>query len=99
MRILQSSDAKRDKHPGCTHVRGHDPTFRLHRPDGKLGKRNIPIVKKLTLKTETKSANGSSSGASSVFVGEVDGKHMIAAPAKQEFSQYSFLLKRSLIRG
>ena len=51
-------------------------------PDGKPSKSNIPIVKKLTFKTETKSANGSSSGTSSVFVGEVDGKLMIAVPAK-----------------
>ena len=51
-------------------------------PDGKPSKSNIPIVKKLTFKTETKSANGSSSGSSSVFVGEVDGKLMIAVPAK-----------------
>ena len=51
-------------------------------PDGKPSKSNIPIVKKLSFKTETKSANGSSSGSSSVFVGEVDGKLMIALPAK-----------------
>ena len=51
-------------------------------PDGKPSKSNIPIVKKLTFKTETKSANGSSSGTSSVFIGEVDGKLMIAVPAK-----------------
>ena len=51
-------------------------------PDGKPSKSNIPIVKKLTFKTETKSANGSSSGTSSVFVGEIDGKLMIAVPAK-----------------
>lgn len=51
-------------------------------PDGKPSKSNIPVVKKLTFKTETKSANGSSSGNSSVFVGEVDGKLMIAVPAK-----------------
>ena len=51
-------------------------------PDGKPSKSNIAIVKKLTFKTETKSANGSSSGSSSVFVGEIDGKLMIAVPAK-----------------
>jgi hypothetical protein len=51
-------------------------------PDGKPSKSNIPIVKKLSFKTESKSANGSSSGNSSVFVGEVDGKLMIAVPAK-----------------
>ncbi len=51
-------------------------------PDGKPSKSNTPIVKKLSFKTETKSANGSSSGNSSVFVGEVDGKLMIAVPAK-----------------
>ena len=51
-------------------------------PDGKPSKSNIPIVKKLTYKTETKSANGSSSGTNSVFVGEIDGKLMIAVPAK-----------------
>ncbi len=51
-------------------------------PDGKPSKPNTPIVKKLSFKTETKSANGSSSGNSSVFVGEVDGKLMIAVPAK-----------------
>lgn len=51
-------------------------------PDGKPSKSNIPIVKKLTFKTETKSANGSSSGSSSVFVGDVGGKLMIAVPAK-----------------
>ena len=50
--------------------------------DGKPSKSNIPIVKKLTYKTETKSANGSSSGTNSVFVGEIDGKLMIAVPAK-----------------
>ena len=51
-------------------------------PDGKPSKSNIAIVKKLTFKTETKSANRSSSGTSSVFVGEIDGKLMIAVPAK-----------------
>ncbi len=51
-------------------------------PDGKPSKPNTPIVKKLSFKTESKSANGSSSGSSSVFVGEVDGKLMIAVPAK-----------------
>ena len=51
-------------------------------PDGKPSKSNIPIVKKLSFKTETKSANGNSSGNSSVFVGEVGGKLMIAVPAK-----------------
>ena len=51
-------------------------------PDGKPSKSNIAIVKKLTFKTETKSANGSSSGTSSAFVGEIDGKLMIAVPAK-----------------
>ena len=51
-------------------------------PDGKPSKSNIPIVKKLTFKTETKSATGSSSGSRSVFVGEIDGKLMIAVPAR-----------------
>ena len=51
-------------------------------PDGKPGKTNIPIVKKLSFKTESQSANDKSSGSSSVFVGEVDGKLMIAVPAK-----------------
>ena len=51
-------------------------------PDGKPSKSNIPIVKKLTFKTETKSANGRSSGTSSVFVGEIEGKLMIAMPVK-----------------
>ena len=51
-------------------------------PDGKLSKPNTPIVKKLTFKTETKSANSNSSSDSRVFIGEVGGKLMIAVPAK-----------------
>ena len=51
-------------------------------PDGKPSKTNIPVVKKLTFKMESKSANGSSSSTSSVFIGEANGKLMIAVPAK-----------------
>jgi hypothetical protein len=50
-------------------------------PDGKPMKLSLPATKKLELKTESKSKDGSSSGTSSVFVGEADGKLWIPVPA------------------
>lgn len=50
-------------------------------PDGKPMKMNLKPVKKLILKTSTKSANGSSTGSSESFVAEFDGKLVIPVPA------------------
>jgi hypothetical protein len=49
-------------------------------PDGKPMKFNLPPMKKLVIKSETKDANGSSSSTSEVFVGEAEGKLVIPAP-------------------
>jgi hypothetical protein len=51
-------------------------------PDGKPMKTNIPIVKKLTMKLEKKYSGGSSTSTSSVFIGDVNGKLVIAVPGK-----------------
>lgn len=51
-------------------------------PDGKPMKTNIPIVKKLTMKLEKKYPGGTSTSTSSVFIGEVGGKLVIAVPEK-----------------
>jgi hypothetical protein len=49
-------------------------------PDGKMMKLTLTPVKKLVIKTETKSKDGSSSSTSESFVGESDGKLMIPVP-------------------
>ncbi len=49
--------------------------------DGKPMKMTLKPVKKLVVKTSTKSANGSSSGESEIFVAESDGKLVIPVPA------------------
>jgi hypothetical protein len=49
-------------------------------PDGRPMKFTLTPTKKLVIKSETKSANGSSSSSSEVFVAESDGKLVIPAP-------------------
>ena len=49
-------------------------------PNGKPMKFTLPPIKKLVIKSENKTANGSSSGTSEVFVAESDGKLVIPAP-------------------
>jgi hypothetical protein len=49
-------------------------------PNGKPMKFTLTPTKKLVIKSETKSANGSSSSTSEVFVAESDGKLVIPAP-------------------
>lgn len=53
----------------------------MQSPDGKPAKLVLPPAKKLVVKSETKSANASSSGSSEIFVGESDGKLYILVPA------------------
>jgi hypothetical protein len=53
-------------------------------PDGKPMKMTLKPVKKLVVKTSTKSANGSSSGESEIFVAEADGKLVIPVPASNK---------------
>jgi hypothetical protein len=50
-------------------------------PNGQPMKMTLKPVKKLLIKTSTKSANGSSSGESEIFVAEADGKLVIPVPA------------------
>jgi hypothetical protein len=49
-------------------------------PGGKNMVLTLQPVKKLVIKSESKSKEGSSSGTSEVFVGEADGKLMIPVP-------------------
>ena len=49
-------------------------------PGGKSMVLTLAPVKKLMIKTESKSKDGSSSGTSEVFVGEADGKLLILVP-------------------
>ncbi len=49
-------------------------------PDGKTYKLSLTPVKQLVIKTESKDANGSSSGTSSSPVAEADGKLVIPVP-------------------
>ncbi|MBS0581643.1 MAG: hypothetical protein JSS42_00915 [Proteobacteria bacterium] len=49
-------------------------------PDGRPMKFTLPPTKKLVIKSESKSANGSTSSSSEVFVAESDGKLVIPAP-------------------
>ena len=49
-------------------------------PDGKMYKMPVKVYKQLVIKTETKDANGSSSGSSSSPVAEVKGKLLIPVP-------------------
>jgi hypothetical protein len=51
-------------------------------PDGKVRKPNAPIVKKLSYSVSRKHKEGSSEGTSSVFLGEVKGKLVIAVPSQ-----------------
>lgn len=53
----------------------------MQSPDGKPAKLVLPPSRKLVIKSETKSASGSSSGTSEIFVGEADGKLYILVPA------------------
>jgi hypothetical protein len=53
----------------------------MQSPDGKPAKLVLPPGKKLVIKSETRSASGSSSGKSEIFVGEADGKLYILVPA------------------
>ena len=53
----------------------------MQSPDGKPAKLVLPPAKKLVIKSETKTANSSSSGKSEIFVGEADGKLYILVPA------------------
>lgn len=49
-------------------------------PDGRPMKFTLPPTKKLVIKSEARSANGSSSSSSEVFVAESGGKLVIPAP-------------------
>lgn len=49
-------------------------------PDGRPMRLVLPAVRKLVVKTERKDANGSSTGTSTVFVGEHGGKLWIPVP-------------------
>ena len=53
----------------------------MQSPDGKPAKLVLPPTRKLVIKSETKNANGSSSGTSEIFVGEADGKLYILVPS------------------
>ena len=53
----------------------------MQSPDGKAAKLVLPATKKLVMKSETKTADASSSGSSEIFVGEADGKLYILVPA------------------
>jgi hypothetical protein len=50
-------------------------------PNGQPMKMTLKPTKKLMVKTSTKSANGSTSGESEIFVAEADGKLVIPVPA------------------
>ncbi|MBS0514004.1 MAG: hypothetical protein JSS16_00810 [Proteobacteria bacterium] len=50
-------------------------------PDGRPMKFTLAPTKKLVIKSETRSAQGSSSSSSEVFVAESDGKLVIPTPA------------------
>ena len=50
-------------------------------PDGRPMKMTLKPIKKLILKTTTKSANGSSSGSSESFIAEHEGKLVIPVPS------------------
>ena len=53
----------------------------MQSPDGKPAKLVLPPTKKLVIKSQTKTAEMSSSGSSEIFVGEADGKLYILVPA------------------
>ena len=53
----------------------------MQSPDGKPAKLVLPASRKLMIKSETRSASGSSAGTSEIFVGEADGKLYILVPA------------------
>ena len=52
-------------------------------PDGRPMKMTLKPIKKLILKTTTKSANGNSSGSSESFIAEHEGKLVIPVPTSK----------------
>lgn len=53
-------------------------------PEGKPMKMNLKPIKKLIIKTNSKTTNGSSSGSSESFIAESDGKLVMPVPALEK---------------